>query len=392
MVMGLIAVILTISPFIGFILSLMFFRQKSVLPIFILFSFYFGWYYEPQLDLLTHYEHFKQITGKSLIEQWTDATTLKLGKEAYPVLFKYFIGFITDSPNFFSASACAVYTSLFVFGVILPLRPLYIQKMSFPAWLLFLAVIFTVEFYWFLGFRFWSGVFVFMGFYLRYINSGNIKYLLLSSLCICFHYSLLTLFLAALLNQLLQGKPKFYYIILIISFIIRYAKIGLIWIISQFSIFDNFIKDTNRDQRIIESVSVLTEQIREQGNQFYLWRETICIIGALAAIYILYKKTGTGFLHRNIKLWGLFILLLSLANFGFTSLTFYDRFFKIAVLILYVFAYMWIMDVQHQLSPSSQRLIVIVSILPVLYSIATPIVEARNTLFQLQLWFSNLFF
>jgi len=101
-----------------------------------------------------------------------------------------------------------------------PLQPLYMQKMSIPAWLLFLGVIFTVEYYWFLGFRFWSGAFVFTGFYLRYLNSGAVKYLWLSALCICFHYSLLALCVAAVLNLLLRYRFKVYYLILIVSFIV----------------------------------------------------------------------------------------------------------------------------------------------------------------------------
>ena len=100
-----------------------------------------GWFYEPQMDLLVHYEHFHRIADKSLVEQWMDSGTSKYGKEIYPVLFKYFIGLIADNRNFFSACACVVYTSLFIFGVVKPLQPLYMQKMSIPAWLLFLGVI-----------------------------------------------------------------------------------------------------------------------------------------------------------------------------------------------------------------------------------------------------------
>lgn len=204
------SVIMTFIPFVGLCLSLMFFRQRFAPILFIIFSFYFGWFYEPQMDLLVHYEHFHRIADKSLVEQWMDSGTSKYGKEIYPVLFKYFIGLIADNRNFFSACACVVYTSLFIFGVVKPLQPLYMQKMSIPAWLLFLGVIFTVEYYWFLGFRFWSGAFVFTGFYLRYLNSGAVKYLWLSALCICFHYSLLALCVAAVLNLLLRYRFKVY--------------------------------------------------------------------------------------------------------------------------------------------------------------------------------------
>lgn len=391
LLIAILSVIMAFLPIVGLCLSLMFFRQKFAPWLLILFSFYFGWFYEPQMDLLVHYNHFHRIICKSLIEQWADPGTLRLGKEPYPILFKYFIGLISDSQNFFSACACSLYTSLFIFGVVKPLRPLYTQKMSIPAWLLFLGVIFTVEYYWFLGFRFWSGVFVFTGFYLKYINTEEVKYLWLSALCVCFHYSLLALCAVAILNHFLRYKLKFYYMILIISFIVRFVKIGLVWIIAQLGIFEGYVKDSVRNQNIMQSVKQLAEDVRESGNQFYLLRETFAILGALAAIYILHKKTGKDFLIQNVKLWGFCILLLSLANFGYTSLTFYDRFFKITVLFLYVFAYMWIMNVQHKLSIKLQTQMAIITIIPVLYSIITPLVEQRRALFQLQLWFSNLF-
>lgn len=140
--------------------------------------------------------------------------------------------------------------------------------MSIPAWLLFLGVIFTVEYYWFLGFRFWSGAFVFTGFYLRYLNSGAVKYLWLSALCICFHYSLLALCVAAVLNLLLRYRFKVYYLILIVSFIVRFAKIAFVTNIAQFGIFENYVKESVRNQNIIQSVGKYAEEIREYGNQF----------------------------------------------------------------------------------------------------------------------------
>lgn len=385
------SVIMAFLPFVGLCLSVMFFRQRFSFWLFIAFSFYWGWFHGPRLDLLVHYDHFKCIIGKSLIEQFEDAGTLRLGKEIYPVLFKYFIGIFSANQNFFSACACTVYTSLFVFGVVKPLQPLYMQKMSIPAWVLFLGVIFTVEYYWFLGFRFWCGAFVFIGFYLRHINSGNIKYLWLSALSICFHYSLLALCVVAILNHFLWGKFKYCYLILIVSFVVRFTKIALVTIIAQFGIFEGYVKDSVRNQDIIQSVGRLVEEIREHGNQFYLLRETFALFGILVVIYILYQRTGKEFVQQNAKLWSCCILLLALANFGYTSLTFYDRFLKIAVLFLFVFTYKWVMSAQYKLSFNSQLSIVMVAIVPVLYLIVTPLVEQRQTLFQLRLWFSNLF-
>ncbi len=384
-------IIAAFFPIIGLCLSVMFFRQKYAPWLFIAFSFYFGWFYAPQLDLLVHYEHFKTLNGKSLLQSWADLNTIRLGKEVYPVLFKYTVGLISDSQNLFSACACTVYSSFFVFGILIPLYPLYKQNMSIPSWLLFLGVIFSVEFYWFLGFRFWSGAFVFIGFYLRYINSGESKYLWLSALCTCFHYSLLTLFAVAFINHFLQNNFYLYYGVLIASFIIRFSNFSFLRFIGGLRILDGYAKETISNESIRISVEKLAVEHREFGNQFYLLREQFAIIGPLIAIYILYKKFGNSFFIKYNKLWSFCILILSLANFGYSDLTFFDRFFKIALLLFYIFAYMFTMSEQNKLTIKSQLNIILVLTIPVLYLIITPLVEQRESLLDIKLWFSNLF-
>lgn len=72
--------------------------------------------------------------------------------------------------------------------------------------------------------------------------------------------------------------------------IVRFAKIAFVTNIAQFGIFENYVKESVRNQNIIQSVGKYAEEIREYGNQFYLLRETIAVFGVLAVIYILYKK------------------------------------------------------------------------------------------------------
>lgn len=387
-----VSIIMAIFPIIGLCLSVLFFRHKYAICFFILFSFYFGWFYEPQMDLLVHYEHFKHLAGKSLLDSWSDPMTLKLGKELYPVMFKYLLGLISDSPNFFSACACTIYSSLFIIGILIPLRNLYTHTMSIPAWLLFLGIIFTVEYYWFLGFRFWSGAFVFTGFYLRYINSGDIKYLWLTILCICFHFSLLPLCILALFNNIFKRyKFIYYYIILLLSFLIRFSNFSFYQFVGRLRFLDGYLNDNISNESIRISVEKLTVEQRIYGNQFYLLREQIAILGPLIVIFILYKIFNKAFFIQNSKLWGFCILLLSISNFGYSNITFYDRFFKISLLFFYIFAYMFFMSEQIKLNTKMQLNMILVLILPVLYLIITPLVEQRGTLSQLKLWFNSFF-
>ncbi|MCS2724518.1 hypothetical protein NXW08_14175 [Bacteroides uniformis] len=127
------------------------------------------------MDLLNHYIHFKSLIGKSLLEAWNSPSTIHLGKEPYPVLFKYILGKISANPNLFSACACTIYTIVFIYGVLGAIKDLYINKMTLPAWVALGGIIFTVEYNWFLGFRYWTGIFVFIAFYIRYIRTNKKK-------------------------------------------------------------------------------------------------------------------------------------------------------------------------------------------------------------------------
>ena len=101
-----------VSPFCVFIFAILFYKRKYSYLFLILFAFYFGWFFEPQMDLLNHYLHFKTLLGKSLYESWSNIDTLNLGSEPFPVLFKFLVGKVSSSPNAFSAFACMVYASL----------------------------------------------------------------------------------------------------------------------------------------------------------------------------------------------------------------------------------------------------------------------------------------
>lgn len=383
--------VLVISPTMGFILSLICFRQKECRIIFLFFAFYFGWFYEPQLDLLNHYNHFKTLIGKSLLEAWTDPGTLHIGKEPYPVLFKYIVGNISASPHFFSACACTVYAFLFVYGVLGSIRDLYVQKMSLPVWIVFFGIIFIVEYNWFLGFRYWSGAFVFTAFYIRYIRTDKKKYLYLSFLCVCFHFAHLILCVAVILNYILKNNFKIRYVLLVVSFIVRYLKIPLTTMIAKLDIMKGIVKETQRDDAIIESVAERLEFFRTDGNIFYQIRGDILFIGAIGIIYVLWRRYGKQFTQYNSTLWGLILIIFAFANFGFADLIFYERVYKIVLLLLYIYLFLFLMTVKEEISFRAKLWISVFSVIPVLYAVATIVVSQREYLWNLQLWFNNFF-
>lgn len=391
LMIGVIGLVLVISPVIGFFLSLICFRQKISLVFFVLFSFYFGWFYEPQMDLLVHYNHFRTLIGKSLLEVWTAPGTKHLGKELYPVLFKYIVGSISTNPHFFSACACMVYASLFVYGVLGSIRDLYIQKMILPAWIFFFAIIFTVEYNWFLGFRFWSGVFVFVAFYIRYTRTGENKYLYLSFLCLCFHFSLLGLCAAAFLNYVLKENFKVRYILVAISWIVRYMQIPIIEYIGKIEGMEGIVKNVARNEAIVRSVAKRIEFIRNTGNYFYLIRNDVLFLSACVTLFFLWKSFGKRCLQYNNFLFGLVLILYALTNMGYVDLIFYDRFYKLTLLLLSIYLFQYIMHIQNEISVKLQFWLVIFPSLSLLYAIATITISQREYLWKIELWFNNLF-
>ena len=384
-----IGVLMLISPIIGFFLSIFCFRQKSALLLFILFSFYFGWFYEPQLDLLNHYNSFLRVIGVSPFKIWFDSDVVYSDHEPYPVLFKYFIGEISSSKNLFSACACSIYTIIFVYGVLGSIRDLYIKRMTPIAWVIFLGIIFIVEYNWFLGLRFWSGVFVFISFYIRYVRTEKLKYIWLSCLCVAFHFSLIALCVAAFINYLLKDNFKIRYIILGVSFFIRIIKLPLAIITAKLDIMKGFVTNASRDDQIIKSVAKRMEYFRTEGNQFYMLRNDILLLGALILIYYLYKYENKYFYKSNSQLWGMFLMLFAISNFGYMDLTLYDRFFKATILLLYIFLYLYVSKDGFKIGQQGQILMSTICAVPVLYAFLTMVVSQREYLWNIELWFNN---
>lgn len=379
-----------LSPLVGFFLSILCFREKAARILFVLFSFYFGWFYEPQLDLLNHYNHFISLLGQSPFDIWNDSGPYAR-KEPFPVLFKYILGKISTDPHVFSAFACSIYAYLFVYGVMGSIRDLYVQKMSLPAWTIFLLTVFTVEYYWFLGLRYWCGAFVFAAFYIRYDRHKEKKFLFLSFLSILFHFTHIILCAAAILNIILKDKFKIHYIIVIIGCLVRCLKIPLVTIVSKLNFLRNYIPASARNDDIIQSVAERANTFRTEGNIFYMIRSDILLIGGVIILFILWKHFKTQLFDENKSLWGLILILFAFANLGYTDMTFYTRLYKLTILLLYIFLYVKTMSFRSSLSTTSQYTIFGILLVPLLYAIATTVVSHREYLLQADLWFSNFF-
>lgn len=381
--------LLFISPLLSLVLAVLRFRSKAAYPLFIFFAFYFGWFYYFQFvsgynDLMGHYAHFKTLIGKSLWDSWM--TSSDRGREPYPVLFKYLVGKVSSSPNLFSACACTIYAALFC-GMLSSIRDLYIQKMDWLATLTFLGIIFSIEFYWFLGLRYWSGAFVFVLFYIRYVRTGRKKYLYLSFLCILFHFAHVVLCLAVLLNELLRNNFKLRYLLVGLGLVFRYLKTTLKYLfINLFPIVNNFSgKNYEVESTMLQATSYLTSH-----SPFYFFRKDVLFFACLFVLIILYIHDKKN-LRVNPKLWGMILVLYAFANFGSISIVLYERVFKVVILLLYIYLYIYLMESDNYYKNKKLMGPIIILGLAILYAFLTPIVQQRNSLFRSELWFNNWF-
>ena len=392
LMIGAICIIIAISPIMALFFAIIFYRQQYSFPFFILFAFYFGWFYEPQLDLLNHYNHFKTLIGKNLFEAWVDTETIHLGREPYPVLFKYIVGQISVSPNFFSACACSIYAMLFTYGVMGSIRDLYIQKKNLPALVILIGIIFIVEYNWFLGLRFWSGAFVFIAFYIRYVRTSNTKYLFLSFLCVCFHFSLFTLCVIAVLNWFLKDNFKVRYILIVFGWIIRYIQIPVTAYVANLSIMDGLVKESFRNKSIVQSVTERMDFFRTEGNLFYMIRNDILFFNACFVLFVLWRLFGKKVFSCNPYLWGLILIAYAFTNIGYADLIFYGRFYKVTLLLLYMYIFMCLIQAQNEISVNIRLWMAALLFIPILYAIATIAISQREFLWKIKIWFNTFFF
>lgn len=383
--------VITISPIMALAFSVMFYRQKISYIFLIIFAFYFGWFYAPQLDLLNHYNHFCSLIGKSLSECWKDSKTTGLGKEVYPVLFKYTVGKISSSSNFFSACAMTVYTCTFcVF--LANIRPFYGDRINPLKLILFLGVIFTVEYYWFLGFRFWTGAFVWCTFFLKYIFAKKLKFIFLSATAILFHFSLAILPIILLADYLMKRNNRLRVALVISSFVAKMLQFDLFTVVSKLTFLKGYIKDSSFNVDIIKSVKERIEMFRTEGNQFYMVRNDVLFLGLVITFYLLYKKDKE-VAYFNKSFFNFLITFYAVVNFCYADMILYDRMYKLLILLFFVYLLIYIHSRgEFILSKRRNFNYSLPLAFSVLYSVLTIIISQREYLWKIELWFNSFLF
>ena len=375
-----------ICPFLSFVIALLLFRNRVSQFFFIAFAFYFGWQVVPNLDLLNHYHNYLRFFDKPFLWAFSDVETLYIGQEPFHILFKYILSLFKAPERVFSGISCAIYSSCFIFYF----RQFksYYRPINLIQFIVLIGAVVTIEFHWFFGLRFWTGAFVFIAFYLKYITTRNRVYLLLTSTCLLFHVVLIIFVGCAVLSEFIKTR-KVLYLILGISFIYRSIDFGFIKFISSLPIVKLFYKSNFQSSHLQNYLAQKTKDYIENGNIVYRARLPILLFGIFLSLFLLWTK------NKNLnkvfpKMYGTFLIMIAVANFGYSDMIFYGRVLKMATLVGYAYLFMVISQKENVNTIKSLFVKFIMGGI-VLFGLATALVEERMFLLNIPLWFGNFF-
>ena len=96
------------------------------------------------------------------------------------------------------------------------------------------------------------------------------------------------------------------------------------------------------------------------------------------------------FQSKYTILFGLFLTLFTFVNFGYADLTFSDRVLKISLVFFYSFLFVVVYN-NYDLLDRYRLVLMVLILIPLLYSVVSQLVEQREYLFNINLFLGNFF-
>ena len=385
------ALMAVVSPLISFIFALRTYKNYISQFFLLVFAYFFGYYCGHFHDLDGHYYEFMQYyVGASFIDIISNPLTFAHGHDIYHFFIKYIVSRFTSSSQVFGGVACVCHYFLFLL-FFNQFRPYFKNRMNLISGLLLITVCLLVEFWWYSNMRFWAGGFFFAAMYLKYINTGKKIYFIWSLFCPLFHYSLIALDVALLLNLILNIIPKlFRYLLLGFALFIRSLNVDFVPLLLKYipwakeNLSMGVVNKTTR-----KSVLNYMQQYRETGNIVYTSRPAI-ILGIGVLILILFKILRIPRDKNLIPVYYMFLTIFTMANFGYADMFFYNRISLVAYVFLW--AYIFMMSVKYQAYFQGRTLTFAIILLPlIMYLFLTPIAQVRQYVLHPELLFGNFF-
>ena len=380
--------LMLVSPLASFLVAVRYYKSGISQIFLLIFAFYFGMHFYLANDITYHYIRMRMYyCDKTWLQILTNPDALGNGLDYYHIVLKYLISRFSRSREVFAGINCILYSGMFLF-FFNQFREFYKKFLPVSCGMLLLCVVFTVEFYWYQGVRFWIGVFYFAGFYLRFFNTGKKRYLLLSAGCVFFHYTLVNLLVILVVNWILSKMWVWIRVILLgVSFIYRVLSVDFMgWIIKHIPGLDLGARTVSY---IHEDMQNRIERLRENANLFYSYRSEFMILFGVMILMIFWNRK-VKFSSKYLPIFFFAMTIYTVVNFAYAELIFYDRFAKIGVLLLYTFLFITAYQNYEKIKGVS-LIIMMLTFIPMLYALLTPIVEMRSYLMQKELWFGNFF-
>ena len=379
--------LMLLSPVASFCLSLRFYKNEISQAFFVIFACYFGSHCAFTVDLTNHYFDFLNYVDNDWDTITSSPWLYFLGADYYHIVIKFIVSRFTDSASVFGGTVCGIYSLTFIF-FFHQLKPYYSKSQSVLNLALLLATVLVVEFYWYQGVRFWTGTLFFVGFVMRYIRTGKWYNLLYACFCPIFHFTLIALVLALLLNILLDRTGWWSrYALLGVSFFMISLSIDFAPFLRKIPLLNEHLSMALSDEKIRESVLVTSSEFRDIQNPYYSYRTALILI--LGVVITLIWRKHIKALDPKLKfLFGLGLTIITIANFGYGDRVFYERFFKAGVLIFMAAVYAFSVVKQGR---NQNLTLVLFAFGVVAYTMLVAIVQQRNFLFDANLIFGNFF-
>lgn len=384
------ALLIVVSPMVSLLVSLRMYKSSISQIFFILFAIYLGYHMGFVYDLMRHYQDIPMLyIGRDWNEIIMDFRVYYLGSDYYHIIVKYIVSRFTDSRQVFGAVASGLYATSFIF-FFRQFKSFYKENISLFSIMLLLCVSTVVEFFWYQGFRFWIGVYIFMGFYLRYLNSRKWYYLLATMSVVFFHFTLMVLVGAAILNWLLSLTSKYLRLVLVgFSLFIKSLNIDFVPLMLRYIPWTNSLGIALTDEKIRGNTLEHMAEMREMGNVIYNNRMGFLILVGLFFMFI-WKRLKVPFDKQYDKLFYYAVTMFTIANFGYGDITFYTRFLQAAVLAFY--SYLFIISVKYKNYTKNWNLtLFFIACIPFIYSLASAFAQIRAYFFHYELLFGNMF-
>ena len=380
-----------LSPLSSMLIAIRYYRNPISHIFLVIFAFYFGSRMWLGNDATDHYVEMRLFyCGLPFTDIINNPMVFLHSAEPYTFLLKYILSRFTSSYTIFGGTICAIYMILQI-HFLTAFKQYFTNGLSFFAGLALLAVFTVVQFSWYQGIRYWPGVFWFMGFFVRYALTKKWYHLVLACLCPLIHFSLTVLPLTVLANYfLMKCRMKVQVTIFLLSFLIRLAQIDFLpYLLQHIPIIDAFYNTLGVSVVDRNDAITIMEDLRADSNLVYSIRSEVIGIGLLMVLLGLRLKKivfGPNFIYFM----SLALTMATIANFEYIDITFYDRFFKVAVLLLAIAVFIAVAENKDLLNGRSIELITLIAII-FAFELVSQFVALRNAYLNPELWFGNFF-